>query len=136
MMNEMKLKRGEVYIADLPVKENSRIQGGKRPIVILSNDKNNQFCDFVHYVPLTSQMKRLDLPVHIEITSEFLYKPSMALCEQADREDKIDLLQYIDKRVGRIGKLSEYDMQRISYGVAVQFGFVFMLEPQKQRYYA
>jgi len=135
-MDRMELKRGEVYIADLPVKENSRIQGGKRPVVILSNDKNNQFCDFVHYVPLTSQMKRLDLPVHIEITSDFLYKPSMALCEQEAREDKKDLLQYIDKRIGCIGKLSEYDMKNISYGVAIQLGFVLMLEPQKQRCYA
>ena len=135
-MDRMELKRGEVYIADLPVKENSRIQGGKRPVVILSNDKNNQFCDFVHYVPLTSQMKRLDLPVHIEITSDFLYKPSMALCEQETREDKKDLLQYIDKRIGCIGKLSEYDMESISYGVAIQLGFVLMLEPQKQRCYA
>ena len=126
----MELKRGEVYIADLPIKENSRIQGGNRPIAILSNDKNNQFCDFVHYVPLTSQMKRLDLPVHIEITSDFLVKPSMALCEQADREDKTDLLQFIDKKIGCIGKLSEYDMEQISYGVAVQFGFVFMLNNQ------
>lgn len=126
----MEFKRGKVYIADLPIKENSRIQGGKRPIVILSNDKNNQFCDFVHYVPLTSQMKRLDLPVHIEITSDFLVKPSMALCEQADREDKSDLVQFIDKKIGCIGKLSEYDMEQISYGVAVQFGFVFMLNNQ------
>lgn len=132
----MELKRGEVYIADLPVKEGSRIQGGKRPIVIVSNDKNNQYCDFIHYVPLTSRMKRLDLPVHVEITSEFLIKPSMALCEQAAREDKIDLLQFINKKIGCIGKLSEYDMQRISYGVAVQLGFVLMLEPQAQQNYA
>ena len=127
-MRELDLKRGEVYIANLPVKENSHIQGGKRPIVILSNDKNNKFCDFVHYVPLTSQMKRLDLPVHIEITSDILFKPSMALCEQADREDKIDLTRYIDARIGCIGKLSEYDMEQISYGIATQFGFVFMLD--------
>ena len=75
-------------------------------------------------------MKRLDLPVHIEITSDFLVKPSMALCEQADREDKNDLTKYIDKRIGCIGKLSEYDMNNISYGVAVQFGFVVLMNPQ------
>ena len=132
MMNglhtKLDLKRGEVYIAKLPLKEGSRGQGGKRPIVILSNNKNNQFCDFVHYVPLTGHVKRLDLPTHIQITSDFLFKPSIALCEQADREDKDNLMRYINKEIGCIGKLSEYDMNRISYGVAVQLGFVFMID--------
>lgn len=126
----MNIKRGEVYLANLPKKENSRIQGGKRPIVILSNDLNNRHCDFIHYIPLTSKIKRLDLPVHILLQSACLPKQSMALCEQIDKEEKGILLNYIDKKVGCMGKLSEYDMIRISYGVATQMDFDFMIKPQ------
>lgn len=125
----MELRRGEVYIANLPEKKDSNIQGGIRPIVIMSNDKNNTYCSNIQYVPLTSQIKRMDLPVHVEINVNFLPKPSMALCEQVDMESKKIVSSYIDWNIGCIGRLSNVDMMRISYGTAVQLGYAFMINP-------
>ena len=125
----MELRRGEVYIANLPQKENSRIQGGRRPVVIFSNDMNNTHSPNVHYVPLTAQMKKVNLPVHIKLDVNFLPKSSIALCEAVDLEEKENLMKYIDWNMGCVGKFTESDMQRISYGVAIQLGFVTILKP-------
>jgi mRNA-degrading endonuclease toxin of MazEF toxin-antitoxin module len=133
---DRELRRGEVYIAKLPQKENSRIQGGKRPVVIFSNDKNNTYSEIVHYIPLTAQQKKADLPVHIKLNVNFLPKSSIALCEQIDLEEKGNLLSYIDWDMGCVGKFQEADMQRISYGVAIQLGFVPMLKPNTYNQYA
>lgn len=68
-------KRGDVYLVEL--KENdSHIQKGIRPCVIVQNDPGNTFSPNLIIVPLTSKIKRKDLPVHV-ITGE----NQMALCE-------------------------------------------------------
>jgi mRNA-degrading endonuclease toxin of MazEF toxin-antitoxin module len=123
MLNR-ELRRGEVYYANLPEKENSRIQGGYRPIVIFSNDKNNTYSSIVHYVPLTATIKKVNLPVHIKVEVNFLPKSSIALCEQLDLEDKENVLKYIDWEKGCIGKLNECDMKHIGYGVAIHFELI------------
>jgi spore coat polysaccharide biosynthesis protein SpsF (cytidylyltransferase family) len=94
-----------------------------------SNDMNNIHSPNVHYIPLTAQMKKVDLPVHIRVDVNFLPKSSIALCEQIDLEEKSNLMNYIDWNIGCVGKLTEVDMQRIGYGVAVQFNLVPMLKP-------
>lgn len=114
------LFRAEVYYANLPEKENSSIQGGYRPIVIWSNDKNNTYSTVYNYYAITSQLK--DLPVHVEIFPPFLPKPSMVLCEQPRTDDENDLLSYIDWEKGCVGMLSEDDMYRIFIGAAIQAG--------------
>ena len=132
----MRLRRGEVYLAFLPEEENSSIQSGLRPIVILSNDLNNIHSSNVQYVPLTSQLKRLDLPTHVTLSTNFLEDPSMALCEQMQMKSIKSVENYINKAQEEtqmnsvyLGKLPYSDMCRISYGVATQLGFVFMLSP-------
>ena len=41
-------KFGEIYMAALPVAINSNIQQGTRPVIIVSNDKNNCFSTVVN----------------------------------------------------------------------------------------
>lgn len=123
-------KRGEVYFVDLPKDNMNNIQNGYRPVVIASNNASNIFSSIIHVVPLTSVVKRLDLPVHKVVDATFLYKTSMAECEQVRLVDKNKLTNCINWDLGRIGCLSYQDMNKISEGLAAQMGFTFMLKPR------
>jgi mRNA interferase MazF len=111
----MNIKRGEVYWADLPKLENSRIQTGKRPIIVTSNRFAAEYSPVIQYVPITTQLKRTDLPVHVTLDDKILFKPSMALVEQEGLIDKHRLME-------RIGKLSDFDMMRIDRAIIKQRG--------------
>lgn len=111
----MNLKRGEVYWAELPKLENSRIQTGKRPIIITSNRFATEHSPVIQYIPITTQLKRTDLPVHVTLDESFLLKPSMALVEQEGLIDKHRLME-------RIGTLSNFDMMRIDMAIIKQRG--------------
>ena len=133
-MNRIELKRGEVYMANLPKKENSRIQGGKRPIVIWSNNKNNRYSTVINYYTMTSQQKKLELPVHVVVNPRFLPVPSVVLCEQPRTDDEGDIMKYIDWNVGCMGKLSDYDMDRIFVGTAIQGGALHLVKNIQRQY--
>ena len=61
------IKRGDVYWVDLnkAFPEGLHYQRNIRPCVIISNEKNNKFCDTLTVVPLTT--KRDNLPIHKRI---------------------------------------------------------------------
>jgi len=120
-IKETVLFRAEVYYANLPEKDNSHIQGGYRPIVIWSNDKNNMNSPTYNYYAITSKDKK-NLPVHIKINPYFLEEESIVICEQPRTDDEKDLLSYIDWDKGCIGVLSENDMYNIFIGAAIQSG--------------
>ena len=85
-------KFGEIYLAKLPVQPDSSIQQGLRPVLVVSNDKNNFFSSVVTIVPLTTSFTKHRLPTHVIIDGFGLYKPSTALCEQIMPLDKQRLL--------------------------------------------
>lgn len=71
------IKRFDVYYIELPKNESS-IQSGLRPCVIVSNDKCNKFSPTITVVPITSQDKKY-LPTHVKLMVD---KESTVLCEQ------------------------------------------------------
>ena len=82
--------RGEIWVASLGSHPNTSVQEGYRPVLIVSNDKGNHTSNTVVVLPLTSQIKRSELPSHVEIHREDLahFGPeepipvSMVLAEQ------------------------------------------------------
>lgn len=88
-------KFGEIYYAKLPVQPNSRVQQGYRPVLVVSNDKNNYYSTVVTVVPLTSSTTKHPLPTHVQIEGFGLLKSSTALCEQIMPLDKYRLVQKI-----------------------------------------
>ena len=118
-------KRGEVYTLKLP-KNEGNVQGGTRPVVILSNDKSNDNSTIIHFAPLTSKLKKLNLPVHIIVNNQILEETSMVLCEQMDKMTQDEFSSLVKNKKG---KLSDEDMIKISYGAAAQLGFSFLLKP-------
>lgn len=61
------IRRGDVYWVDLnkAFPKGEHYQRNIRPCVIISNDKNNTFCNMLTIVPLTT--KRDYLPIHRRI---------------------------------------------------------------------
>lgn len=102
--------RGSVWYVDLEGRLGSE-QTGKRPAVIISNNKNNKFSETVNIVVATSRQKT-DLPVHVRA---YLHKESIFLCEQIVTVSKSRLRNYI-------GKLSEIKMAEIEDAILIQLG--------------
>jgi mRNA interferase MazF len=108
-------KRGEVCWAYCPELEDSQIQGGWRPIVIIANDKAGKYSPTLQYIPLTTEIKREDLPIHVVLKSGNLKETSMALGEQLNCIDT-------HRIKSTIGMVSNRDMYLIEMIALKQLG--------------
>lgn len=114
------LKQGDIVYADIPDMGCS-IQHGRRPVIVVSNNKANRFSPVIHVIALTSQNKKSELPTHKKILpwrdviGDYLKEDSIALCEQILPIDKSNVLCYV-------GRLNKNAMGRILDGILVQFG--------------
>ena len=59
----MIIKRGDMFYADLSPVIGSE-QGGIRPVLIVQNDVGNKYSPTVIVLPLTTEIKKADLPTH------------------------------------------------------------------------
>lgn len=61
------IKQGDVYWVDLDMvfPDLPHYQKGIRPCLVISNNKNNKYCDLVTVIPLTTQAD--NLPIHKSI---------------------------------------------------------------------
>ena len=87
-------QRGDVVLIDVPIPPSGHVQGGKRPWVIVQNNMGNQFSPTSIVVPLTTKLKRLEMPTHVAITWGDL-QPSMVECEQVRVIDVTDDWKYL-----------------------------------------
>lgn len=117
-------QRGEVWFADLGRHPNSSVQGGCRPVIILSNNIGNAHADTVNIVPMTRHLKKPELPCHTEINPEDitdkrqLLETSMILAEQVTTISKYALRNYV-------GRITDSGMiSRIEQSVAAQLGII------------
>jgi len=109
----MNIRRGEIYLAALgPVvgKEISKT----RPVVVISNDKNNEFSATVTILPLTSRSLRKIYPFEV-----FLPKGAGNLPK--DSKIKADQIRTLDKSrlLTLIGKLEEETIIQIERAVKI-----------------
>ena len=114
----MEILKGEIYYCNLPQTENSSLQGGIRPCIIYNNNMSNRFSDAIRVIPLTSKLKRTDLPCHIVIEANLqngLPTTSMALVEQTTTIKKSHILE----KIGYVGKDIE---EKLTYSDMVQSG--------------
>ena len=99
--------KGEIYLAELSPTVGSEISK-KRPVLIVSNDINNQFADTVSIVPITSTTSKIyPFEVFLPKGEGNLINDSKAKCNQIRTIDK----QRIQKRFGKISteKLKEIE---------------------------
>ena len=85
------IRRGEIWYVDMGSTYEGSIQGGKRPVVIVSNNKGNYYSPILLVVPITSSTTKNDIPTHVKIQ---LKVPSIILCEQIHTINKDNLISY------------------------------------------
>lgn len=111
----MKVKRGEIYYADLSPVIGSE-QAGVRPVLIVQNDVGNKFSPTIIAIAITSKQK-VKLPTHIEIegTKYGLDKDSVILAEQIRTLDKKRLRE-------KVGKVDDETMEKVKRAIEISFG--------------
>ena len=99
------VKRGEVWYANLGRFDNTSVQRGCRPVLIVSNNPSNEKSGMVTVLPMTTKMKKTWYPSHVSINDSDIkqrsagqLQPSLILVEQIRTVDKSDL----QNRVGFI----------------------------------
>ena len=77
------VKQLDVWFVDLGEQPGS-IQRGLRPVVVISNDRSNQYSNFVMVSPISSQIQKAKLPTHVVLKSGEcgVAKDSVAMFEQ------------------------------------------------------
>ena len=116
------MKQYEIWMADIPAAANSHVQYGRRPVVIVSNDAANTHSPVVTVVPLTSRLKKHQLPTHVYLDGQGLDRASIALCEQVTALDTSCLL----RRMGIVYK--PFDRIALCHGLAIQLGMETRME--------
>ena len=107
---DWKYHRGDVYLADLGESFGSE-QGGIRPVVVIQNEAGCRKSATMTVVPLTSNLKKLNLPTHYQLRfTTCLLETSMAMAEQVRVIDKARIHSYL-------GKLDARDLKRIEQAV-------------------
>lgn len=109
-----KIRRGELYYADLNPVVGSE-QGGERPVLIIQNNIGNKHSPTAVVVAITSKLCKSNLPTHVKLNFSKLPKNSMALLEQIRTIDKRRISMYI-------GKLSQEEMEMIESALLLSVG--------------
>ena len=109
-----KIKRGQIYYADLSPVVGSE-QGGYRPVLIIQNDMGNRYSPTTIAAVITTRKTKANLPTHIWLNSECgLPKESMVECEQVRTLDKKRLKDFM-------GQVSEEVLAEIDKGLKISF---------------
>ncbi|MEK5478774.1 type II toxin-antitoxin system PemK/MazF family toxin [Paenibacillus sp. FSL R5-0407] len=113
---ERTIKRGELYLCDLPAERGS-VQSNYRPVIILQNNTGNRFSPTTLIAPLSRQNKPLPTHVHLSEGVAGLLYDSHVLCEQIRTIDKSCLTKYI----GKINSDSE-EFKNIEKSILISLG--------------
>ena len=117
----MEINRGDIFYVDLgETKEETNIQTGIRPALVLSNNMCNKFSPVIIVSPLTSKIKRKDLPVHIILTKDKengLEFNSTVLLEQILTVDR-------EKVLRKIGSVCDEDIKNANKCLEISLGLI------------
>lgn len=115
----MKIRRGDILYVDMGRQYQGSMQGGMRPVVVVSNNMANRHSTVITVVPLSTKInKKRNLPTHVFVSayrSEGINQHSIALCEQ------VTALDY-GRIIENMGKVDENTLARITEAVQVQVG--------------
>ena len=130
--NEGLVKWGEIFLCNLG-KSNNSVQAGIRPVLIVQNNIGNTFSSTVIVAPITSSVKRLNLPTHVLLHQSCgLRNPSVAMLEQLRTIDRKDLYKYL----GKVRDRQTIDEIKAAISVEFDLGedqFVFQMSSKTAR---
>lgn len=112
----MKIRRGDVFYADLGQFEGSE-QGGRRPVLIIQNDTGNLHSPTVICAAISTRKVGRYLPTHvlIEARDHVSMKDSAILLEQIKTIDK-RRLSY------KVGHLTYREMKAVDKSLSISLG--------------
>ena len=105
--------RGDVWYANLDGVGSE--QKGFRPVVIVSNEMNNEHAKTVTILPITSKLCKHNIPTHYIVNVDFLTKISIVVAEQIRTVDKSRLER-------KIGRFDDMHMKKINNIMRIQLG--------------
>ena len=112
-------KIGEIYIMYFNGIKNE--QSGWRPGLVFQNNTGNRKSPNIIALPLTSSIKKLNMPTHVLLKSEEsnLKVDSIVLCENPEKMSKEKMGKYIttlsDEQIGQVVKGSLLATSAISF---------------------
>lgn len=123
-VNNLMIRRGDIYFADLRPVVGSE-QGGVRPVLIIQNDMGNRHSPTVICAAITSKMNKAKLPTHIalDMNRYDLMKDSVILLEQIRTIDKSRLRE-------KVCHLDEEILEQINQALCVSLA----LDQKVRRY--
>ena len=86
---------GDIYMARLDMDTEGSLQSGIRPVLVISNDKANQYSPVITIIPITSNTGKKRLPTHVFIRGCGLLQQSIVLVEQITSLNQTRLLRKI-----------------------------------------
>ena len=121
------VRRFEIWFAELGNHYESSVQSGSRPVLVMSNDMANRYSSTLTVIPMTTVMKKLELPTHIPVSeadcqmygSHTYLRESIALAEQVTTIDKRALRNVLCRVI------SESKQKKIEQALAVFFNMSF-----------
>lgn len=116
METTRQIKRGEIYFAEIP-KTCGSVYFGLRPVLVISNEKNNRYSKTITCIPITSKQKRQNLPTHVHITGGGLSRESIAMCENVSNYS----VEILRNCIGSVADNTEI-MRQIEKGIMIQVG--------------
>ncbi len=100
------IKRGDILLTELN-NSYAHVQAGRRPCLVVQNNLGNTFSPILIVVPLTTKLKKTNMPVHVIIEQN-----QMALCECILTISKEQIISYIKT-------LDEKTMKQINVALSI-----------------
>jgi len=97
-MGQRKIRRGDIYCADLNPVVGSEQGGDRRPVIVVQNNDGNEHSPTVVVVPVTATARKYPLPTHVPVPGAHgLDRDSTALAEQIRTLDRSRLAEHIGR---------------------------------------
>ena len=92
-MKVNKFSRGQIWYLEDDTDYDGYVQGKTRPVIIVSNNLNNSNSNNITVVPLTTQIKRLDMSTHVLFWIN--NRQNMTICECIKTVNNLKLIDYV-----------------------------------------
>ena len=117
-------QRGDIWFVDLDPHVGNSVQGGCRPVLVVSNNIGNTHAETLNVLPMTRQMKKPNLPCHTQLAPDVVADKhqtldvSMILAEQITTISKDQMKNY----VGHVQ--DEVLLNAVNHAVSLQLGLI------------
>ena len=117
-------QRGDIWFVNLDPHAGNSVQGGCRPVLVVSNNIGNVHAETLNVLPMTRQMKKPNLPCHTQLDPDIVsdkhqtLDASMILAEQITTISKDQMKNY----VGHVQ--DEALLNAVNHAVSVQLGLI------------